>query len=233
MGKLIIQRRRGKGSSTYRAKGMLKASLPKKEGVAEIKDIIHVSARNTPIINIRFEDGSTQKIIAADGLSTNEPIEFSSQARPKPGNVMPLGKIPEGTQVFCIENVFGDGGKVCKSSGSFAIVKSKEKNKVQVQLPSKKMKSFSANCRAVIGKPAGTGRVSKPFMKASLKLRHMRSRGKLWPITSGSKMNATDHPFGGKTGPGQSTTTSRRAPPGQKVGSIAARQTGKSKRRKR
>lgn len=233
MGKLIVSRRRGKGSSTYRAKGILKANLPKREGTAKVTDIVHVSARNTPILKIQFEDGTVEKIIAAEQVSTKDSLEFSPEARAKSGNVLPLEKIPEGTPVFCIEEVFGDGGKVCRSSGSYAIVKSHEKKFVYVMLPSKRMKRFNANCRAIVGKPAGFGRVSKPFMKAGLKWKHMKSRGKLWPITSGSKMNPTDHPFGGKTGPGQSTTTPRNAPPGQKIGSIAARQTGKSKRKRR
>ena len=48
-------------------------------------------------------------------------------------------------------------------------------------------------------------------------------------------MNAVDHPFGGaRSGrKGRSTTTSRHAPPGRKVGMIAARKTGRSKGRKR
>ncbi|MGC9310703.1 MAG: 50S ribosomal protein L2, partial [Candidatus Aenigmatarchaeota archaeon] len=206
MGKLIISRRRGKGHSTYRAKGSLEVKLPKKEGVARISDISHVSARNTPIMSVTFGDGTTEKLIAPENVSTNDSLEFSAVAGIKPGNVLPLSSIPEGTPVFCIEKSFGDGGKLCKSSGSFAVVKSREKKVVYLQLPSKSLKKFAANCRAVVGKPAGYGRNAKPFMKAGLKLRHMRSRGKLWPITSGSKMNPIDHPFGGKTGPGQSTT---------------------------
>jgi large subunit ribosomal protein L2 len=58
----------------------------------------------------------------------------------------------------------------------------------------------------------------------------MRARNKLYPRTSANKMNAVDHPFGGQTGPGMSKTVSRHAPPGAKVGSIAARRTGRRKR---
>ncbi|MCK4531549.1 MAG: 50S ribosomal protein L2, partial [Candidatus Aenigmarchaeota archaeon] len=40
-------------------------------------------------------------------------------------------------------------------------------------------------------------------------------------------------PFGGPTKPGKSTTVSRHAPPGQKVGSWGARRSGKRKGKKR
>jgi large subunit ribosomal protein L2 len=50
-----------------------------------------------------------------------------------------------------------------------------------------------------------------------------------YPRVSGVAMNAVDHPFGGgnRKHPGKPTTVSRNAPPGRKVGHIAARRTGK------
>ena len=57
----------------------------------------------------------------------------------------------------------------------------------------------------------------------------MKSKGKLYPIVSGTAMNPVDHPFGGKTKPGIPKNVSRNAPPGAKVGTIAARRTGKKK----
>ena len=45
-------------------------------------------------------------------------------------------------------------------------------------------------------------------------------------------INAVDHPFGGGRDkkPGKPKTVSRNAPPGRKVGSIAAKRTGKRKK---
>ncbi|OYT43255.1 MAG: 50S ribosomal protein L2 [Candidatus Aenigmarchaeota archaeon ex4484_56] len=230
MGKLIISRRRGKGSPTYRAKGIEKIRLPIKTGKAHIIDLVHISARNTPIAKIKFEDGTVSKIIAPSGISTNSVIYFNTDKKIHVGNVMPIGKIPEGTPVFCIESVYGDGGKFCKSSGAFAIIRAHEGEYTYLKFPSKKIRKFKNNCRAIIGKPAGSGRVLKPFVKAGNKYKYMKSRGKLYPRTSPSKMNPTDHPFGGKTGPGRSTCTPKNAPPGQKVGNIGARRTGRRKR---
>ncbi|MCL5430524.1 MAG: 50S ribosomal protein L2, partial [Candidatus Marsarchaeota archaeon] len=47
----------------------------------------------------------------------------------------------------------------------------------------------------------------------------------------GVKMSPVDHPFGGKQHhKGKSSMTSRNAPPGRKVGHIAARRVGRKKK---
>ncbi len=231
MGKRIISQRRGKGTFPYRSKKREEIKLPKKEGKAKVIDIKHVSGRDTPIAKIQFEDNSTEYVVAPVGLTTSQELEISPEAKPALGNIIPLGKIPEGSSVYFMESKYKDGGKYCKSSGTFAIVKSHEKENTYIQLPSKKIKKLKNNCRAIVGKPAGYGRVSKPFLKAGIKWRRIKSRGGLFPKTSGSKMNPVDHPYGGKTKPGQSTSTSRHASPGRKVGSIAPKRTGKRKKK--
>ena len=70
----------------------------------------------------------------------------------------------------------------------------------------------------------------KPFMKAGTKYHIMKSLGKLYPKGSGVAMNAVDHPFGGSASPGKHKTVARDAPPGKKVGNIAAKRMGKTKR---
>ena len=96
--------------------------------------------------------------------------------------------------------------------------------------PSKKFKKFHPNCLATIGKPAGWGQRAKRLVKAGQKYYAKKARNKLWPRTSAVAMNPVDHPFGGKTKPGQSKSKSRHRPPGAKVGSVASRRTGKRKR---
>ncbi len=230
MGKRIVARRRGKGSMTYRAQRKVELKLPKTEGTAKVTDIQHISGCNSPVANLEFEDGTRCQIIAPIGTYTNKIIEVSEKAEIVAGNIAPISKIPDGSSVYCIESVFKDGGKFCRSSGSFAIIKSHEKDYCFVEFPSRKMKKLSGNCRAIIGKPSGFARTTKPFLKAGNKWRFMKSRGHHFPTTSGSKMNPVDHPYGGKTHPGKSTSVARNAPPGQKVGSIAPRRTGKKKK---
>jgi len=139
--------------------------------------------------------------------------------------------IPEGALVNNIEGMPGDGGKFIRSSGVFGTIVGKTKGKVVVKLPSKKEKSFNENCRATVGVVAGGGRLEKPFMKAGTKYFAMKTKGKLWPITSGVAMNAVDHPFGCGRGRhmGKPSIAPKFAPPGRKVGQVKARRTGRRK----
>jgi len=60
----------------------------------------------------------------------------------------------------------------------------------------------------------------------------MRTTNKLYPIMGGAVQNAVDHPFGNKRSSRKSKSrpVSRNAPPGRKVGMIAARRSGRKKR---
>jgi large subunit ribosomal protein L2 len=99
-----------------------------------------------------------------------------------------------------------------------------------VQFASGKIKHMNAECRAMVGVPAGGGRMEKPWVKAGKKVHAMAVRGRLYPRSVGVAMTATDHPFGGKKkAPRPSESVSRHAPPGSKVGSISPRRTGRRK----
>ena len=109
-----------------------------------------------------------------------------------------------------------------------SIVHTKSGNKVEVLFRSKRAKWIHERCLATVGVVAGGGRTDKPFLKAGNKFHYKKSKAKKWPVVRGVAMNAVSHPYGGgaKQSPHKSTTTSRNAPPGRKVGQIAARRTG-------
>jgi large subunit ribosomal protein L2 len=96
-------------------------------------------------------------------------------------------------------------------------------------MPSGELKQFNPSSRATIGIVAGGGRIEKPFLKAGKKFHHLRAKGRKYPRVSGNHMNAASHPHGGGSG---TKTVSRNAPPGAKVGLIAARQSGRKRGRK-
>ena len=83
-------------------------------------------------------------------------------------------------------------------------------------------------CRATIGSVAGSGRGEKPIAKAGKNFTVTGARPKIWPKVRGVAMNAVDHPHGSgrKQTIGINSTVSRNAPPGRKVGHIAAKRTG-------
>ncbi|HLD42130.1 MAG TPA: 50S ribosomal protein L2 [archaeon] len=223
MGKRIIARRRGKGTNVYRLPSVglrFKPSYRNEKG--KVVDIVHDVGRDSPVAKISYPDGSSDYVIAYKGLKVGD----------ETANIgLPLGQIPESTQVFGLETYPNSGPKLCMAPGSAAIILSKTEKDCIVELPSRKTRVFNLMCRATIGTPAGDGRDERPWVKAGKRAHFMKVRGKRYPITSARAMNAVAHPFGSGYGGGigMPKTVSRDAPPGRKVGSIAARRTGKRK----
>jgi large subunit ribosomal protein L2 len=230
MGKRIIQRARGKGSLTYRSPGHRfagKIGYPWED--ATVIDIIHDAGRDSPLAKVVDSQKRETLIVAAEGLTVGNKISVETKDV-KVGNIMRLADVPKGALVFAIEVIPQSGPKLCCTAGTHAIVVSHEKDRVIVQMPSKKFKNFKPKCLATLGISAGGGRNDKAFLSAGRKSHAMRARNKLYPRTSAVAMNAVDHPFGGQTKPGRPKSISRWAPPGKKVGSVAARRTGRKKK---
>ena len=146
------------------------------------------------------------------------------------GNVLPLSSMPEGTIVCNIEEKVGDRGAMARVAGNYATVIShnQEEGKTRIKLPSGSKKVVSSNCRATIGVIASGGIIDKPLLKAGRAYHKYRVKRNSWPKTRGVAMNPVDHPHGGGNHQhiGHPSTLSRFAPPGQKVGLVAARRTG-------
>jgi large subunit ribosomal protein L2 len=235
MGHRIRAQSRGKGSPTYRAPShKFKANLEHlkvSEGVVtgKILEIIHDTARSAPIARISYSNGEERLMLVPEGVQTDQIIQCGISVPVEPGNTLTLSEIPEGIPLCNIESQPGDGGKFARASGMYGILIAHDVGKTIVQLPSGKMKHLNPKCRAVIGVVAGGGRTEKPFCKAGKKFHRMRVRATKWPTSRGVAMNVVDHPFGGggQQHPGRPKTVARGTPPGRKVGSIAARRTGR------
>lgn len=233
MGKNLIQQRRGKGSPTFRSASFkydIKAKLPinrEEFRLGKISKLIHCGMHSAPLIEITYDNRKKMITIAPEGVRVGDSIEMTKEDV-KRGNIMELNDIPEGTQIFNIESIPGDGGKFVRSSGQAAKVSTKSGKYVMIKLPSGKTKKFKPNCRACIGVAAGGGRLEKPLLKAGKAFFKYKAKNKLWPHVCGQSMNAVAHPFGKKSShtKGQPRQASRNAPPGRKVGSIAPRRTG-------
>lgn len=236
MGKRLISQNRGAGTPTYRSpshkfKGAMKHPRVDDNDTiyATVIDIVHDPARSAPVVKVSFENGEERLILAPEGISVGAKIACGISAEIKPGNILPLAEIPEGIPVCNIESKPNDGGQFARASGVYGTVVTHDQGKTVVQLPSGEMKWLNPKCRATIGIVAGGGRVDRPFLKAGKKYHKMKSRAAKYPRVSGVAMNAVDHPYGGgnRKHPGRPTTVGRNAPPGSKVGHIAARRTGR------
>lgn len=244
MGKRIRVQRRGRGTPTFRAathKRVAPARYPpiqkaQVEGAIKgrITQILHEPGRGAPLAALKLESGETYYTVVSEGVYEGQEIQIGSKAPIEIGNVLPLGNIPEGTIICNVELSPGDGGKLARSSGAYSTLIAHTPEGAIVKLPSGKTHVLNPLCRATIGVISAAGRVEKPFLKAGKKFHLMKAKGRMYPRTRGVAMVAAAHPFGSsKRGAKKVTTVSRHAPPGQKVGLIAARSTGKRKRRRK
>ena len=139
--------------------------------------------------------------------------------------------MPEGTIISNVEAKLGDRGSLARASGTSAIIigHSEDGEKTRVRLPSGVRKTILGNCRAMVGVIAGGQRTDKPLLKAVNSYWKHKAKRNRWPVVRGVAMNPVDHPHGGGNQQhiGHPSTVSREAPPGQKVGLVAARRTGK------
>jgi len=244
MGKRIRVQRRGRGSPTFKASTHKRVApslyLPlKRVGKEEpqkavVEELIHEPGRGSPLIKARTKERIFH-VVAPEGVAVGQELQLGETSPIAVGNILPLGQIPPGILVCNLELSPGDGGKIARASGAYAAVVAHTPEGTLVKLPSKKSVYMNPRCLATVGVVSGAGRADKPFVKAGKRVAWFASKGKIYPRTKGVAMNPADHPHGGgshKSSSMRPTTVSRTAPPGQKVGLIAARQTGRKKREK-
>lgn len=245
MGKRIRVQRRGRGGTVFRShvhRRIAPALYPPLTTVeatgrvdGRILDLLHEPGRGSPLALVQFSDGRSCCLNTPEGVLVSQTVSRGTDSPLEIGNILPMSKIPEGTMICNIERQPGDGGKIAKASGSYATVVSHRAGEAELKLPSGRSVYIPERCRATIGVVSGAGRPEKPFLKAGTRRKWLLSKGRLWPITKGQAMIAASHPHGGgrHKHSGKPTTVSRNTPPGRKVGLIAARQSGRSKRRAR
>ncbi|MCR6623261.1 MAG: 50S ribosomal protein L2 [archaeon YNP-WB-062] len=239
MGKRILVQRKGRGGSNFRSPKWIKVG-PARYGTPSkieytskingvVEDLLHDPGRGCPLALIKFEDGSRELIVAPEGIYVGKNVAKGVLAEVDVGNILPVGNIPEGTNICNVELRPGDGGKIARRSGAYAIVVAHSSGETVIKLPSGKLKTIDSRCRATIGIVAAGGRIEKPFLKAGNKYHLIKRKAVKWPIVRGKAMVPASHPHGGGSHPKGGTPVSRTAPPGQKVGIIAPRRTGRKK----
>jgi len=238
LGKRILQRRRGKAGIQFRSRTRGKiapARYPRMEtggsGTARVTAILDERGRSAPLMQLEYGQRQFTYVPAVAGVAVGRELALGGNANPLGGNILPLSGIPEGTRICNVELRPGDGGRLVRASGTSAILFSKANGKAILKLPSGKNILVDEKCVATVGEVAGGGRQEKPFLTAGARHHAMRASGKVYPRMRGIAMAVVYHPFGGgrHQHPGKSTSTSRNAPPGRKVGLIAPRKTGRKR----
>lgn len=190
-GRITTRFRGGAVKRSYRLIDFRRA----KEMVATVKSIEYDPNRTAFIALICYEDGEKAYILAPVGVKVGDKVASGAKSEIKPGNALKLRDIPVGVNVHNIEMQPGRGGKVARSAGQTATVRSKDENYAQVKLSSGEVRMINIECRATIGQVSNLDHMNVQLGKAGKK----RYKGRR-PHVRGVVMNPVDHPMGGGEG---------------------------------
>ena len=208
-GKITVQSRGGGNKQRYRR---IDFGRKKDDVVATVVGIEYDPNRSSNIALLEYEDGEKRYIIAPIGLTDGMKIVSSAQrVEPTVGNSMPLGQIPTGLNVHCVEITPGKGAQLCRSAGTYARLTNREGKWATLVFPSGEMRQVSVNSRATIGQVGNTDHNKTSLGKAG-KARHLGKR----PHTRGMAKNHHEHPMGG----GDNKSSGNR-PPASRTGTLA------------
>jgi large subunit ribosomal protein L2 len=192
MGRITMRRRGGGHKQRYRIIDFKRRKIDVPSKVAAIEYDPNRSAR---IALLHYADGDKRYILAPNNLNVGDTVVAGPEADIKPGNALPLERIPLGTMVHNIEMIAGKGGQLARSAGSFAQLMAKEGNMATLKLPSGEMRMVRRECYATIGQVGNLDHENVVWGKAG-KTRWMGRR----PKVRGVAMNPIDHPLGGGEG---------------------------------
>jgi len=167
-----------------------------KENVwATVESIEYDPNRSARIALIKYEDGEKSYILSPDGLKAGDRVISGSEVEPKPGNCIPLRKIPLGMTIHNLEMTPGRGGQICRSAGTGAVLTAREGDWAQVTMPSGEVRRVHIDCRATIGVISNADHMNISLGKAGRK----RWMGRK-PHNRGTSQNPVSHPMGGGEG---------------------------------
>lgn len=179
---------------------------------ARVAAIEYDPNRTARLALLFYVDGEKRYIIAPVGLQVGDTIVAGAGADIRPGNSLPISRIPTGTMIHNIELKPGRGGQMVRSAGTSAQLLAKEGDYAQVRLPSSEVRLVHQNCYATIGQVGNLDHGTINLGKAGRK-RHMGIR----PSVRGSAMSPRDHPHGGGEGRSGIGMPSPKSPWGQKT----------------
>ena len=167
-----------------------------KTGVpARVASIEYDPNRSANIALLHYADGEKRYILAPHGLRLGDRIESGPEAEIRPGNALPLARMPLGTVVHAIEMKAGKGAQLVRAAGGSAQLMAREGDYATLRMPSGEHRLVHVKCMATVGQVGNPDHENQSIGKAG------RSR---WlgrrPNVRGVAMNPIDHPMGGGEG---------------------------------
>ena len=192
-GRITAFHRGGGHKRTYR---MIDFKRVKFDQVGTIERLEYDPNRTAWIALVKYEDGELAYIVAPQRLGAGDKVISSmNTVDVKPGNAMPLERMPVGTIVHNIELKPRKGGQVARSAGAYAQYVGRDQGWAILRLNSGEQRRVHGTCLATVGAVSNQDHSNTSLGKAG------RSR---WlgrkPVNRGVTMNPIDHPHGGGEG---------------------------------
>jgi large subunit ribosomal protein L2 len=187
---------------------------------AKVTEIEYDPNRSARIALLVYADGEKRYILHPKGLKQGDTVISGPGSDARNGNALPLGEIPLGTSVHCIELKIGKGGQMARTAGASAQVVAREGEYVTLRLRSSEMRMVHSRCLATIGEVGNSEHELLSKGKAG-KNRWLGKRSKV----RGVAKNPVDHPLGGGEG-----KTSGGRPPVSPWGKPEGRKTRQRKK---
>jgi large subunit ribosomal protein L2 len=192
-GRITSFHRGGGHKRTYR---LVDFKRVKFDVVGTVERLEYDPNRTAWIALVKYEDGELAYIVAPQRLSAGDKVISSmNTVDVKPGNAMPLERMPVGTIVHNIELKPRKGGQVARSAGAYAQYVGRDQGWAILRLNSGEQRRVHGTCLATVGAVSNQDHSNTSLGKAG------RSR---WlgrkPVNRGVTMNPIDHPHGGGEG---------------------------------
>lgn len=186
---------RHKGGGVKRSYREIDFKYDKKNIPATVSSVEYDPNRSGFISLLVYADGAKKYMLLPAGVKVGDKIIASDNAEIKPGNRLPLKKIPVGSLIYNIETLPNSGAKIVRSAGSFAELLAHDNNYALIKMPSSEVRKISMEAWASVGQVSNE----------EFKLRNIGKAGRsrwlgIRPTVRGSAMNPVDHPYGGGEG---------------------------------
>jgi large subunit ribosomal protein L2 len=162
---------------------------------ARVVSVEYDPNRSANIALLHYVDGEKRYILAPFELKVGDRLESGPDAEIRPGNALPLAKMPLGTIVHAVELKPGKGAQLVRAAGGSAQLMAREGDYATLRMPSGEHRLVHIRCMATVGQVGNPDHENTSIGKAG------RSR---WlgrrPNVRGVAMNPIDHPMGGGEG---------------------------------
>jgi len=192
-GRITAFHRGGGHKRSYRMVDFRRVNFDK---VGTVERLEYDPNRTAFIALVTYEGGEQAYILAPQRLSAGDKVVSSlATVDVKPGNAMPLERMPVGTIVHNVELKPRKGGQIARSAGAYAQYVGRDQGWAILRLNSGEQRRVHGTCLATVGAVSNPDHANTSLGKAG----RARWLGKK-PVNRGVTMNPVDHPHGGGEG---------------------------------